>query len=628
MHLVKEIYLCVQIIESMSKPLGMDTVLVGVSAALVLWKYMYHGKANNHIDKYSREPREYSSTTRTRTTCPISHPQDDDHFGEDGVDLFEDNYIKNGMTRGHSSQPRRSDDDNDDEKNNDHDFDGNNDDNNDIYNDNVSVDHSKDAVYANNSNVSNGSNGSNVSNVSNVSNDDDDDDDHDLNFHEQFFPQDTKSTRFSVTQKPWMRVVQHADNTYAPKEEKEATFPTEKDRDDIHNLHIPAKVRHYENLQTQKTVPISKEKQFDKPVESIMTQNEGGGGLRGQRQHQRYHKFLLNEQPVLENKGATVGNFSGARKAAMLSEMNNDKKDLEINFTGIPHPIPASFSLSHATVPTYSVQKSKAEDWVLDEHTLPSGTKALVAQGHVTPSFQVAHDEGINVHHHSHTSGSRSAKINPECGNVLKNNLNNSSAKDTYIPTPVVSGAVGGTCLGSISKGIDIKHKVEVESVASKTYRNNLETSMASSRPNKHVSKSTHTHAEEKLAEAGHEGTKMRAGGAPTHKSNVSSPQAITLNDKKMDINVKEFTSKNHQAPQNMNLPPHLRTAPTSSITARKLMTLKDDQGIGDEKFKTVGGKTVVNSGQTKSKANNIIVSNRLRGRGGSSIVGNPYSLF
>ena len=54
------------------------------------------------------------------------------------------------------------------------------------------------------------------------------------NFQEQFFPQDTRATGFSVTQKPWMRAVDDANKP--PRTEQEATFPTKEDRQDIHNI--------------------------------------------------------------------------------------------------------------------------------------------------------------------------------------------------------------------------------------------------------------------------------------------------------------------------------------------------------------------------------------------------------
>lgn len=383
-------------------------------------------------------------------------------------------------------------------------------------------------------------------------------------FQEQFFPQDTRATGYSVTQKPWMRAVQNSE-VLPPRTEKEAAFPTKSDREDVHNTSIISKLRDFENLQTQRTIPRSREKHFESPVESISTQNEGGGGLRGQRQLQRYHKFILNEEPRLEMNEFSRGNFTGANRSGLNPEnqLDNSREELVISHTGVP--VSASFKVG---IPdkSFELEGSNAESWLIDQHSIPAGSRAPVEQSStLKPSFKVAHDDVVDSFISLQNAGIKSS-INQKSADV---ETNDSQFKDSTVDTQTVLGAPGGSRLQATNTNSVVKPKGK-DLGASKV---DFMSSSKSTGPGKTISKQTHEHTDEKLAE---EDTAERVRGATFRTKNDVREKTIALNDSKMDINQREFTSKNLAAPQNKNLPPHLRVAPTSSITATTDMTLKD----------------------------------------------------
>lgn len=399
-------------------------------------------------------------------------------------------------------------------------------------------------------------------------------------FQEQFFPQDTRATGFSVTQKPWMRAVQNSEKP--PRTEKEAAFPTVSDREDIHKTDIPTKMRNFDSLHTQRTIPRSKEKQFESPIEGISTQNEGGGGLRGQRQLQRYHKFLLNEQPRVEFKAGPRGNFTGAKKSGVSNEGHHDdsRQELVVDHSGVP--VAASFKVGIPDA-SFELEGSNAESWSIDKHTIPTGSSAPVEQNYsVLPSFKVAHDdmlESFNVSKfasRSKSSVTKSSSVNRDI----------SDFKDATIDAQTVLGAPGGSRLEAANTDHTVvKHKAKDELLALGASKVDLGSSSKSSGPGALKMKKTHAHTDEKLAE---EDTAGRVRGASIlTKNRVNSAtmtNSLALNDSKGDINQKEFTSNKAltlAAPQNLGLPRHLRVAPTSSITATTDMTLKTESDFG-----------------------------------------------
>lgn len=454
-------------------------------------------------------------------------------------------------------------------------------------------------------------------------------------FHEQFFPQDTRATGYSVTQKPWMRSVQDGDDTPL-RTEKELAFPTESDREDIHQTRFISKVRNIQNLQTQKTIPRSKEKHFEYPVEAISTQNEGGGGLRGQRQLQRFHKFILNDDPRLEMKGGSGGMFTAAKRSGLSTEnkVDNSRDELLISHTGVP--VSASFKVGKPEQ-TFQVDDSNAESWLIDGHETGSGSRAPVQQSStLEPSFIVAHDDFVEAFLVAQDTNRRPSRFveavsveNTETqlkdpaldtqiilgtpGGGRLQATNNTSSSRQFKPKAnesaisklqTILGAPGGTNLQATNIGsqqFDPKSKKEsnvqtilgtpggsrlqpTDTSRSRTFKPKSKqphridvmssSSSKSSGPDKTISRQTYLDADEKLVE---EDTSERVRGANFRKKNDVREKSIRFNESKIDINAqREFTSKNFAAPQNRSLPAHLRIAPTSSITATTDMTLKD----------------------------------------------------
>ena len=417
-------------------------------------------------------------------------------------------------------------------------------------------------------------------------------------FQEQFFPQDTRATGFSVTQKPWMIAVQNAEKP--PRTEKEAAFPTKSDREDIHKTDIPSKIRNLDSLHTQRTIPRSKEKQFESPVEGIKTQNEGGGGLRGQRQLQRYHKFLLNEQPRVEFSAGPRGSFSGANKSSASSKGHHDnsRRELVVDHSGVP--VAASFKVGIPDA-SFDLEGSNAEGWSIDKHTIPAGSRGVVEQNYsVLPSFKVAHDDAVESYHVSRNAG-LSKQMTPKSSSL---NGDTSEFKDATIDSQTVLGAPRGSRLEAANtEHTVVKHKAKDELLALGASKVDLGSSSKSSRPSGLQMKTLHAHSDQKLAE---EDTAGRVRGASILKKNDRTNSdtmrnSLVLNDSKSNINQKEFTSNKAltlAAPQNLGLPRHLRVAPTSSITATTDMTLKAENDFGN----SVGRRKKVNPTTSKPR--------------------------
>ena len=441
-------------------------------------------------------------------------------------------------------------------------------------------------------------------------------------FQEQFFPQDTRATGFSVNQKPWMRAVDDANKP--PRTEHEATFPTKEDRQDIHNTNLPSKVRNFENLQTQRTIPRSSEKQFEKPVESIKTQNEGGGGLRGQRQLQRYHKFILNDQPSMEIDHGPKGNFTGANKSSSKSQLDNTKQELVISHTGVP--VAASFKVGIPDA-SFELEGSNAEAWLIDEHR--SGSRAPVEKStKILPSFTVSHDDVIESFQVSKNSNlSRASR--PKSASKGENKF-----KDAVVKTPTFKGAPGGSRLQPINKTTEIRSKAKNEQLSLDASKIEMKAASKSSGPGALVVKTEHSHTDEKLAE---EDTGSRVRGVTnTAKGNVQlQTDTLRLNDAKPSINQKEFTSKNLLAPQNKQLPKHLRVAPTSTITATTDMTFKDNSVNTQVQNSMKRGQMVSKVSVTPSlgvstaeqrRVNLALFTDRMASGDALKLLSNPYS--
>lgn len=440
-------------------------------------------------------------------------------------------------------------------------------------------------------------------------------------YEEQYFPQDTRSTGYSVVQKPWMRALENSYNV--PRTEKESDFPTVDDREDIHKNTIPARIREFERLQTKTTVPRSQEKQFESPVECIKTQNEGGGGLRGQRQHHRYHKFLLNDQPTLDMHEGIKGNFSGAKKSGFVSDMDNEKAELVISHTGVP--VSASFKVG---IPeeSFDLMGSNAESWTLDEHTLPAGSRAPVEMSAVLPSFKVAHDDTIDAYRVTDQANlSRSSRPKP-----ISVDQDTSSFKDSTVETQTVLGAPGGRTLKNVSKSL-VKDKAKDEVLARNASDIDFRSSAASAGPSAPASKQFHTHSDDRFAE---QDTSGRVRGSSLLTKSVVIDKSLLLNDMKDDINIKEFTSKNFVAPQNQSLHKHLRTAPTASVTASQDLSLKEKKLPAEIDLRR-GRIAVANPGKniplvgvatTEERHLGTLLNNRMASRSALKLLSNPYA--
>ena len=442
-------------------------------------------------------------------------------------------------------------------------------------------------------------------------------DDSDLN--EQYFPQDTKSTGFSVTRKPWHWAVENSHNRH-----RSETIADEPTRQDIKKLGIAASLRNFGELHTERTLPRSSEKQFESPVEQIQTQNAGGGGLRGQRQLERHHKFLLNNEPALELPSGPRGNFaSGANKSVISSSMDNSRVGLDIMYTGAP--VAPSFKVGFPEK-SYELEASNAEGYLLDKHT-SLNSRAPVEKGLsiVPPSFSVAHDNELQTLANNQYS---SRSFRSKAISDTTTDKNTSSFKDATIDTQTVLGAPGGTRLVSNDKTVNVDNKTKGGLLALGAARVNFEAGAKKTGPSKPVRNSSVEHPDTRLAE---EDTSVRVRGSSLRNKSVVTPTSMTTNDNRAVINTREFTSKNFLAPQDKSLPLHLRNKPTSSITATRDMVLKTETL---DELNTVRGRAVdptrpgdklVTESTKDERRLGTILNNRMSSGKALELLQNPY---
>jgi len=394
----------------------------------------------------------------------------------------------------------------------------------------------------------------------------DDDNADNAYFEEKFFPQDVNPP---VLQKSWQRAIENAYNQ--PREETVVDFPTRADHDDLNGISIPKKMREMELEHVARTIPVSQEKQHEVPVEPIQT---GGGERRGFHPLGRYHKFLLSDNELLDLAPGPQG-AAGPGKSSRSSDLDNTKAELTLHHVGVPT---STFFHPEGIEHSFQLDPSNAESWKLTDH-IAAGQRGPVEKtsGAIKNEFFVAHDDGIDTLSATYNSGlskpiSRSSNTSSASESTLKN---------AEVATPSFTGALGGNRHSSISKDSLIKTKTAKETISQGSSSIAFTTGSSSSNKNAVLS-SIHTDADERFAEQDTISVNKRKGSARSKAVDIGGD--FTTNNDRENINEKQFTSLNHLAPTNKSLPPHIRVAPTASVTALQNMVLKgeDDSIQGD----------------------------------------------
>lgn len=447
-------------------------------------------------------------------------------------------------------------------------------------------------------------------------------------FNEQFFPQDSKSTGTAVVTTPWMRAIQAAQNT-PPRTEREAAHPSkETDRDDIRGRNIPALLRERDNLDAKTN--LSRFKTFESPVDQEWT---GNGEKRGLHPIKRYHKFLLSDQPVVELPEGPRGAFaSGANKSSLAKELDNNKREVHVEHTGIPC---ASFGVGMPES-SFELGASNAEHWDIDKH-VASASRAPVESGgtavHIKESFTLAHDESLDVLAVTENSNLSKARVPRSEASAVRD----LSTRERGIPTPSVVGAPGGVTTKHTDKSSEFKSTAQKENLAASAQRVSMASGIKASKPSAASSSADHEHAGDRFAE---EETGARVRGAPhlrkaaevSRFSAASIDNQFSLGNAKDTINGTPFTSKNFAAPRNKSMPALLSVAPTASLSlSARDVSLKASEGMADmlSMGRNKGVVSVKTSNltekkpeQNEKKLRTIVMDRANRG----VVVANPYS--
>lgn len=207
-------------------------------------------------------------------------------------------------------------------------------------------------------------------------------------FDEQFYPQDPNPP---ILSKGWMSI---ENAPYRPKEEIVNEEPTP---EDIRGTQMRKKAFQMEQDFAKKTVPVTSEKQHDRPVEQIATGNGSNIGF-----HiggaQRYHKYILNDQPTIEAEGGPRGAFSGGGKSDYLGEYKTTTQRASMNHESVGPPVAIGVPQSHAPLPSFEITASHMESWKLDDHSMKNSRAPISRMAAISKdSVDTAHDENLQV---------------------------------------------------------------------------------------------------------------------------------------------------------------------------------------------------------------------------------------
>lgn len=239
-------------------------------------------------------------------------------------------------------------------------------------------------------------------------------------YNEQYsHPQDPNP---NVGEKPWMRM---ANAPYKPKEEILSSIPGPQD---LYGRDLTSRVNKMESDFASSTVPVTSEKQFDRPVEQISTGNGSAVGF-----HigagRRYHKFVLNDQPTIESQGGPRGAFSGASGQHVKGDYRTVTQRSSLNHESVGPPMAVGVPQSSAPAPSFAIKPAHLETYMLDKHLAKSARAPVQAAAAADDflAFRGAHDERVDVVQTSlarggerfatGASGNRDAKIHVPLNN-------------------------------------------------------------------------------------------------------------------------------------------------------------------------------------------------------------------
>lgn len=219
----------------------------------------------------------------------------------------------------------------------------------------------------------------------------------DARYNEQYsHPQDPNP---NVSTKPWMRMVN------APYKSKEKIVSEIPGPQDVFGRSMNSRVKKMEADFAASTVPVTSEKQFDRPVKQKATGNGTAVGF-----HigagRRCHKFILNDQPTIESEGGPRGAFSGAPGSHVKGDYRTVTQRSSLKHESTGPPMAVGVPQSSAPVPSFEITPSYLETYRLDHH-LAKGSRAPVQASASTDDVAVrgAHDENFDVLHTSLVTG-------------------------------------------------------------------------------------------------------------------------------------------------------------------------------------------------------------------------------
>ena len=207
-------------------------------------------------------------------------------------------------------------------------------------------------------------------------------------YNEQFKHADDPAA--NIQEKPWMRM---NNMPYKPKEEGLNENPTPQD---ILGMGMTKKVKSMEKTFAMKTVPVTSEKQYDRPVEQISVGNGSATGFHYGK-GKRHVPTLFSQQPSIITEEGVRGHSAtgGKQHVAGLYETITQRSSL--NHESIGPAVAIGVPHAAAVIPSMEITASHSETYrnVNDGKSAKGPVSNLK---YIQPnSFAPSHDENIQT---------------------------------------------------------------------------------------------------------------------------------------------------------------------------------------------------------------------------------------
>ena len=207
-------------------------------------------------------------------------------------------------------------------------------------------------------------------------------------YNEQFQHADDPNARLEA---PWTRLIN------APYKAKQERLNSEPEPQEFLGITTNSKVKEMESEFARKTVPVTSEKQHDRPVEQISTGNGKAQGFHigSGREHDRY---VFNDQPTIESEGGPRGHSATGGKQHVAGLYETITQRSTFNHESVGPPVAVGVPQAGSIIPSMEITPAHSESWNLHKNN-GKNSRAPVSSLTYAPqdAIRTAHDENIQV---------------------------------------------------------------------------------------------------------------------------------------------------------------------------------------------------------------------------------------